>query len=180
MRQVGIIKTISSYAVPTIFLIVLCLGALKKVKVYDVFAEGAKEGIQTVVGIIPSLLGLMVAIGVFRASGALDILIYAAKPLASFFGIPSEVMPLAFLRPISGSASLALVSDIIKTYGPDSFAGRVASTMMGSTETIFYTLAVYFGAVGIKNFRYTLAAALLANFASVIVSVWICSVVFGR
>lgn len=152
----------------------------KEVKVYDVFVEGAKEGIKTVVRIIPPLVGLLVAVGVFRASGALDLLIYAARPLASVLGIPSEAMPLAFLRPISGSASLALVSDIIKTHGPDSFIGRVVSTMMGSTETIFYTLTVYFGSVGIKNIRYTLAAALIADMVSVVASVWACTLVFGR
>lgn len=174
-----IIKTISVYAIPAIFLIILCSGLYKDVKVYEVFVEGAKEGIDTVVRIIPSLVGLLVAIGVFRASGALDLLVHAAKPLASLFGIPHEAMPLAFLRPISGSASLALVSDILKTHGPDSFIGRVVSTMMGSTETIFYTLAVYYGSVGIKNIRYTLAAALLAEAVSIVASVWICTLVFG-
>jgi len=175
-----IIRSLSVYAIPAVFLIILSIGVYKEVKVYDIFVEGAKEGITTVVRIIPSLVGLLVAIGVFRASGALDLLIYAAKPLASLLGIPSEALPLAFLRPISGSASLALVSDIIKTYGPDSFIGRLVSTMMGSTETIFYTLAVYFGSVGVKNIRYTLAAALLADLVSVMASVWICTLVFGR
>ncbi|MCX7923777.1 MAG: spore maturation protein [Clostridia bacterium] len=174
-----IIKTLSIYAVPAIFLAILAAGVYKDIKVYDVFVEGAKEGISTIIRIIPSLVGLLVAVGVFRASGALDLLIYAASPLASIFNIPSEALPLAFLRPISGSASLALVSDVIKVHGPDSFIGRVVSTMMGSTETIFYTLAVYFGAVGIKNVRYTLAAALIADFVSVIASVWICGAVFG-
>ncbi|MFZ5985593.1 MAG: spore maturation protein [Bacillota bacterium] len=175
----NIIKELSSYAIPTIFLIILSAGMYREVKVYDVFIEGAKEGITTVLRIIPPLVGLMVAVGVFRASGALDLLVYAAKPLTNLLRIPSETLPLVFLRPISGSASLALVSDIFKVHGPDSFVGRVASTLMGSTETIFYTLAVYFGSVGIKNIRYTLAAALIADLASVVASVWICTVVFG-
>jgi len=175
-----LIKTISTYAIPTMFLVILCSGVYKEVKVYDAFVEGAKEGIETVVRIIPSLVGLLVAVGVFRASGALELLVFAARPLAAFIGMPPEALPLALLRPISGSASLALVSDIIKTHGPDSFIGRVASTMMGSTETIFYTLAVYFGSVGIKNIKYTLAAALIADTVSVIASVWICTLVFGR
>lgn len=174
------IKVISSYAIPVIFLLILCSGVFKEVKVYDVFVEGAKEGIQTVVRILPSLVGLLVAVGIFRASGALDLLTYAASPLARLLRIPSEALPLAFLRPISGSASLALVSDIIKEYGADSFIGRLVSTMMGSTETIFYTLAVYFGSVGIKNIKYTLVAALIADTASVLASVWICTIVFGR
>ena len=175
-----IIKSLSSYAIPAIFLIILSFGAIKDVKVYDVFVEGAKEGITTVVRIIPNLVGLLVAVGVFRASGALDLLIYMVKPLGDVFSIPKEVLPLAFLRPISGSASLALVSDIIKNYGPDSFIGRTVSTMMGSTETIFYTLAVYFGAAGVKNIRYTLVAALIADAVSVLVSVWVTGIVFGR
>ncbi|MCX7708867.1 MAG: spore maturation protein [Clostridia bacterium] len=174
------IKSISAYAIPAIFLIILSCGMYKEIKVFDAFVEGAKEGITTIVKIIPSLVGLLVAVGIFRASGALDLLIYAVKPLGDVLTIPSEALPLAFLRPISGSASLALVSDIIKAHGPDSFIGRLVSTMMGSTETIFYTLAVYFGAVGIKNIRYTLAAALIADGVSVLASVWICSLVFGR
>ncbi len=173
-------KSISVYAIPAIFLIILIAGIYKNVKVYDVFVEGAKEGISTVIRILPSLVGLLVAVAVFRASGALDLIVYALKPLASLLSIPSDVVPLAILRPVSGSASLALVSDIIKTNGPDSFVGRLASVMMGSTETIFYTLAVYFGSVGIKNIRYTLVAALIADLTSVIASVWACTLFFGR
>ena len=172
------IKTASVYAIPAMFVIILLAGIMNNVKVYDAFIDGAKDGITTVVKIIPSLVGLLVAIGVFRASGALDLLVFALNPVTSFLGIPSQVLPLALLRPISGSASLALVSDIMKQYGPDSLTGRIASTMMGSTETIFYTITVYFGAVGIKNIRYTLAAALLADLASVIASVWICKLIF--
>jgi spore maturation protein B len=175
-----IVKFLSDYAVASIFLVILTLGMLKEVKVYDVFIEGAKEGVTTVIRIIPSLVGLLVAIGVFRASGAMDLLIYAIKPVTNLLGIPSQAVPFALLRPVSGSASLALVSDIIKTYGPDSFIGRLVSTMMGSTETIFYTLAVYFGSVGIKNIRYTLIAALIADVTSIVASVWICTLVFGK
>lgn len=174
-----IIRAVSSYAVPVIFAVILVVGIYKDVKVYDVFVVSAKEGITTVLKIIPPLVGLVVAVGVFRASGALELLIYVVKPIAGLFNIPSETLPLVFIRPISGSASLALVSDILKEYGADSFIGRVTSTMMGSTETIFYTLAVYFGAVGVKKVRYTVLAALLADFTSVVVSVWICTVVFG-
>ncbi len=176
----NIIKILSAYAVPVIFIFILSFGLLKEVKVYDVFVENAKEGIATILRIIPSLVGLLAAIGIFKASGALDLIIYAVKPFAAFLGIPSEALPLAFLRPISGSASLALVSDTLKTYGPDSFIGRVVSTMMGSTETIFYTIAVYYGSVGIKNIRFTLIAAFIADAVSVVTSVWICVFVFGK
>lgn len=171
---------ISLYAVPVLFLVILAVGLFRDVKVYDAFVEGAKEGITTVIKILPPLVGLMTAVGVFRASGALDAVIFIAAPAAAFMGIPAEAMPLALMRPVSGSASLALVADILKAYGPDSYIGRVASTMMGSTETIFYTLTVYYGAVGIKNIRYTLAAALFADGISVIASAFVCAVIFGR
>jgi spore maturation protein B len=171
---------ISLYAVPLLFLLILGAGLLKNVKVYDAFVEGASEGISTIIKILPPLIGLLTAVGVFRASGALDFLIYLVTPAASLLGIPAEAMPLALLRPVSGSASLALVSEMIRTYGPDSYIGRVVSTMMGSTETIFYTLAVYYGSVGIRNIRYTLIAALIADGAGVVASAWICALVFGR
>jgi spore maturation protein B len=173
------IRNISSYALPVLILLVLTAGFIRKVRLYDIFLESAKEGIQVTLRILPPLVGLMVAVGVFRASGALDLLLYATAPLARLLGIPVEAMPLVLLRPVSGSASLAMVSDMVTAYGPDSYAGRVVSTMMGSTETIFYTLAVYFGSVGIKNTRYTLAAALIADLTSVVVSSWACLFIFG-
>lgn len=176
----AVFTRISLYAVPALFVLILVFGLLKNVKVYDAFVEGAGDGITTIVKILPSLVGLMTAVGVFRASGALDALIYVLKPVALMLGIPADAMPLALLRPVSGSASLALVADILNEYGADSYVGRVVSTMMGSTETIFYTLAVYFGSVNIKNIRYTLAAALIADTAGVLASSWICTIVFGR
>ena len=175
----NIIRGLSMYAIPIILLIILSIGLYREIKVYDVFIEGAKEGMLTVFKIIPSLVGLMVAIGVFRASGALDLIVFAVKPIVGIFGIPAETLPIILLRPISGSASLALLSDIFKLHGPDSFIGRISSTLSGSTETIFYTLAVYFGAVGIKNIRYTLLIALIANIAGVIATVLICSAIFA-
>jgi spore maturation protein B len=175
-----VFKIISQYAVPVLFLLILGIGLIREVKVYDAFVEGAREGITTIVRIIPTLVGLIVAVGVFRASGALDFLVYLASPLARLLGIPPEAMPLALLRPVSGSASLALLAETMRIYGPDSFIGRVVSTMMGSTETIFYTLAVYFGSVGIKNIRYTLIAALIADAVSVTAASWACALIFGR
>lgn len=180
MSEANFFGTVSQYAIPVLFLLILGIGLIREVKVYDVFVEGAREGITTIVRIIPTLVGLIVAVGVFRASGALDFLVYLSSPVSRLLGIPPEAMPLALLRPVSGSASLALVAETIKVYGPDSYVGRVVSTMMGSTETIFYTLAVYFGSVGIKNIRYTLAAALIADAVSVTVASWACTLVFGR
>lgn len=173
------LKLVSQYAVPAIMLLIILTGAFRGVKVYDTFIEGAKDGINTVIRIIPTLVGLMTAVGVFKASGALDIVVFVLKPLFGLLGIPSGAIPLAIMRPISGSASLALLSDLLGSYGPDSYTGRVVSTMMGSTETIFYTLTVYYGSIGIKNIRFTLAAALMADLVSVVVSSWACAVIFG-
>jgi spore maturation protein B len=175
-----ILKEISKYAIAFVFLIILLSGAYNGVKVYDIFVDGAKEGAYTILKIIPSLVGLFVAIEVLKASGALELIIYAVAPLTTITGIPREVLPLVLLRPISGSASLAMVVGIIENYGPDSFIGRVASVMMGSTETIFYTLAIYFGSVGIKKIRYALFVALVADTVSILLSVWVCTLVFGR
>lgn len=174
-----IVNIISVAAIPFMIFVILCFGLTKDVKLYDEFVEGAKEGITTTIRIIPPLVGLLVAIGVFRASGALDLLIYATRPITDLLSIPPEVLPLMFMRPVSGSASQAITFDILKNYGPDTFVGRVASTMMGSSETIFYTLAVYFGFVGIKNIRYTLKVALIAEFVAVICSVWVNALIFG-
>lgn len=175
----GVIRHLSDFAIPAIFIIILVAATLKKVKAYELFVDGAKEGIDTIIRIMPSLVGLLVAVGVFKASGALDILIYILRPLIDFLGMPPQVAPLALLRPISGSASFAFVTEIIKAFGPDSYEGRVAAIMMGSTETIFYTLAVYYGAVGIKNIRYTLVAAIMADIISIIASLWACKFIFG-
>ncbi|MCG8502380.1 MAG: spore maturation protein [Firmicutes bacterium] len=174
-----VIKMISALAIPVMFFIILSYGLIRDVKVYDCFVEGAKDGIDTIIRILPPLVGLLVAIGVFRASGALELITYGLRPVTSLLRIPSEALPLALMRPISGSASLAIVTDIMNRYGADSFIGRVVSTMMGSTETTFYTLAVYFGSVGIKNVRHTIAAALLADLTGIIASVWVCGMVFG-
>ncbi|OPX45831.1 spore maturation protein B [Ruminiclostridium hungatei] len=175
----GVIRHISDYAIPAIFIIILSAAVLKKVKAFDLFIDGAKDGIETVIKIMPSLAGLLVAVGVFKASGALEILTFLLRPVIDLLGMPPEVAPLALLRPISGSASFAFVTDIIKAFGPDTYEGRVAATMMGSTETIFYTLAVYYGSVGIKNIRYTLVAAIMADIISVIASLWACRFIFG-
>ncbi len=161
---------ISIFAVPVFIAIFVVSGLVKKVGVYDCFTEGAKEGMHSMLGIIAPLVGLMVAINMFRASGALEIISNGLSGFLSLIGMPTEVLPLAILRPISGSASLAVVTDIFETAGPDSAAGKIASVMMGSTETTFYTIAVYFGSVGIKNTRHTLTAALSADLTGIVLS----------
>lgn len=163
-------SAVSSFAIPCVILIIIVAALLKNVPVYDTFLEGAKAGLKTSVNIVAPLVGLLCAISMFRASGALELMCYGLSRGVSFLGFPKEVLPLALMRPISGSASLAVTRDILQTYGADSFAGRVASVISGSTETTLYAISVYFGAVGIKKSRYTLKSALMADFTGFIVA----------
>ncbi|MBS5909486.1 MAG: spore maturation protein [Paenibacillus macerans] len=152
---------------------------LKKVPVYESFVDGAKDGFSTAIGIIPHLVGMMVAISVFRASGALDALVGWMAPLLARLNVPPEVLPLGFLRPLTGTGSLAFTTDLIKTYGPDSMIGRIASTIQGSTDTTLYVLTVYFGAVGIKNGRYALKVGLFSDAVGFVAAITVCLVLFG-
>lgn len=165
------INYISASAMPIIILLIIIYGLIEKNKVYDTFLEGAKEGIEIVIKMFPTLLGIFIAVGALRSSGIIDMVARIIEPVTSIFKIPSQVMPLAILRPISGSASMAIAVDIMKVYGVDSFIGLVASTIMGSTETTFYTIAIYTSCVGIKKTRFVLLAALLADIAGIIASV---------
>ena len=144
---------------------------MEKVKVFDMFLDGAKDGIKIIYGIFPTLLGLFLSINILKESGIIDALINVFSPLVILMKIPKEVLPIAFLRPISGSASMAIATDIIKTYGPDSKIGLIASTIMGSTETTLYTIALYTSITKIKKTRFVLYAALLADFVGIITSV---------
>jgi spore maturation protein B len=148
------------------------------VKVYDVFIEGAKEGFDVAVRIIPFLVGILVAIGMFRGSGAMDLLTAALRPIVAPIGFPPELVPLGILRSLTGSGSLAFTTDLIKTHGPDSFIGRTAATMYGSTETTFYVLAVYFGAVGVRRTRHAVPAALLADLVAALAAVAVWTLMF--
>lgn len=163
----------SNAAMPIIMLLIIVYGLIEKNKVFDTFLVGAKEGIEIVLKIFPTLIGLFVAIGALRSSGILDLLIGIIRPVIDWFQIPSEIMPLAMLRPISGSASMAVATDIMQEFGVDSSIGLMASTIMGSTETTLYVIAIYTGCVGIKNIRFVLWAALAADLISVLASVFI-------
>lgn len=162
---------ISILAVPIMIAGIIGFGLFKRIDVYDSFVEGAKEGLESMFQIVAPLVGLLVGISMFRASGALDLIAWAFSPITNLLKMPTEVLPLALLRPISGSGSLALVTDIFKNCGVDSLAGKIASVMMGSTETTFYTIAVYFGCVGIKHSRHTLRSALTADATGMMLSV---------
>lgn len=166
-----IITFISNIAMPFIILMIIVYGLIEKNKVFDTFLDGAKEGLEIVFSIFPTLIGLFVAIGALRSSGIIDEFVKILSPVLNLINFPSEVMPLALLRPISGSSSIAVATDIMKNYGVDSNIGFIASIIMGSTETTLYTIAVYTGAVGIKKTRFVLAAALIADVVGMVVSV---------
>jgi spore maturation protein B len=167
-----------SYIIPLIILFILTYGYIKGVKVYEVFIEGAKEGLLITYKIFPYIAAMLLAVGMLRKSGGLDFILYILSPITNIIGIPKEVMPLVIMKPLSGSGALGVLADILKREGADSFAGIVASTIMSSTETIFYTITVYFGSIGIKNIRHTLIAALIADLAGVIGAVVICTILF--
>ncbi len=166
--------------VPSIILIIIVSGFCGKVRIYDAFMDGAKEGLVTVFKIFPALVGLIVSVGMLRASGTLEIITSFLKPVTSLINMPSEVVPLALMRPVSGSGALAVITDIFENYGPDSFVGRCASVMMGSTETTFYTIAVYYGSVGINKVRHTIKSALIADFTGMVLAVIFTLILFGK
>jgi spore maturation protein B len=174
------ISLISIWAIPVFLLTIPAYGMLRKVKVYECFVEGAKEGFQMGVRIIPYLVAILVAVGMLRGAGAIDMLAYWLDPLLHRVGLPTEILPLAIMRPLSGSGSLGIVTELIKAHGPDSFLARLAATAYGSTETTFYVLAVYFGAVGIKKARHAVVAGLFADIVSLVAAVFICRLVFAR
>ena len=183
MIEVIVIFTneLSRYIIPLLLtLIPFYALSFKKVRVYESFIEGAKDGFNIAVRIIPYLVAILVAIGMFRASGALDILLSGLSPFLHFIGFPPENLPLALMRPLSGSGSLGLLTDLIDQHGPDSLISKIGATMFGSTETTFYVLAVYFGSVGIKKSRHALAAGLFADFVGIISAVFFCQVLFGE
>lgn len=166
-----LIHYISITSIPMIILIITLNGILEKQNIFDTFIEGTKEGLKIVIGIFPTLVGLFVAIGALRSSGIIDMVINIISPATNLIGIPKEIMPLAMLRPISGSASTAIAVDIMKNCGVDSLIGKIASTLMGSTETTIYTIAIYTSIVKIKKTRNVLLAGLTGDIIGTIASV---------
>ncbi len=173
-----IIGTISVWAIPLFLVAIPVYGACKGVKVYESFVEGAKGGFQMAIRIIPYLVAILVAVGMLRGAGAIDMLARGLDPALRHVGFPVEILPLAIMRPLSGSGSMGIVTELIKAHGPDSFIGRLAASAYGSTETTFYVLAVYFGAVGIKKARHAVVSGLTADIVSLIAAIVICRLVF--
>lgn len=173
------LSTISITFIPLLIGFILLYGTFKQVPTYESFVEGGKEGIKIAVQIIPFLVGMLVAISIFRASGALDALMNLLRPLMKSVGVPAEIVPLLIIRPISGNAALGMTSDLIANYGPDTFIGRLASILQGSTDTTFYVLTVYFGAVGIKKMGDALKVGLLADVVGIIISIAVVTLIFG-
>lgn len=170
------ITYISTIAMPIIIFIIVFSGLNEKKRTFDLFLKGAKEGIEITLKIFPTLVGLFFAIGMLKNSGAIDIIVNILKPILIKFNIPSEILPLAILRPISGSGSIAIATEIMKTYGTDTLIGLIASVIMGATETTIYTIAVYTNSVKIKNTRFVLWAALAADITGMTTAVIICRI----
>lgn len=173
-----IITEIKRWAIPLTLLLVPLVAMLRGVSVFEAFVEGASQGFATAIKTIPYLVAMLVAISIFRASGAMEVLVYILSPLLNPLGFPAEVLPHAVMRPLSGGAALGIATDLIATHGPDSFIGRLVSTMQGSTDTTFYVLTLYFGSVGITRYRYAIISGLAADFTSLAASVFIVNQLF--
>ncbi|WP_041450287.1 spore maturation protein [Amphibacillus xylanus] len=173
------ISMVSMVVIPLFVLIVLAIGTYKKLPTYDLFVEGGKEGLSMAVSLLPHLLGMLVSIAIFRSSGVLDYMIDLFAPILSFVQIPKDIIPLALTKPISGTAALAVTADLIKSFGPDSFIGRLASTMQGSSDTTLYVITVYFGSVGIKKMGDALKVGLLTDLIGIIIAIMIITILFG-
>ncbi|CEI83787.1 Spore maturation protein B [Oceanobacillus oncorhynchi] len=177
--MMGFISVISIWMIPCFILFIMIAASMKRLPAYDLFVEGGKEGVKTAVSLLPFLVGMITAISILRSSGALDAFVDILSPLLAFIGFPAEVLPLALIRPISGTAALGMTTEIIATYGPDSFIGTIASVMQGSTDTTLYVLTIYFGAIGIKKIRYALQAGLLADLIAILAAVFLVTMMFG-
>ena len=172
----NVINYISSAAIPVMITLIILYGLKEKNNVFDTFLDGAKEGIEIVFKLFPTLVGIFLAVGALRSSGLIDFIVGLLSPVVEFLKFPNEIMPLALLRPISGSASMAVAVDIMQNYGVDTLSGIISSTIMGSTETTFYTIAIYTSCVGIKKTRGILFAALAADVAGMVASTVICQI----
>jgi spore maturation protein B len=176
---IDVVGAISAWAIPVFLVLVPLWAAARKVKVFTAFVEGAKQGFEVGVRIIPYLVAILTAVGAFRGSGAMDLVTRWLAPVTERIGVPASVLPLFIVRPLSGGAATGLLADLIHAEGPDSLAARIGAVAAGSTETTFYVLAVYFGAVGVSRYRHAIPAALLAEITGFTASVIVVHAVFG-
>ena len=167
------------FVMPAFACIIVVFGLIKKLPVFDIFLKGAKEGIQILYNIAPTIIGLVFAVDLLRSSGAIDAICNFIEPIADYLGFPKEIVPMVLLRPVSGSGSTALLTSLYEQCGPDSFAGRVASVLAGSSETTFYAIAMYFGCIKVKKIRHTLFAAIIADITAAVMSVLTVRLYFG-
>ena len=174
----SIMNLVSLWALPFIILLILTMGLAKKVPIYEVFTDGAKDGFKVAVNIIPYLVAIIVAISMFRASGIIEMLENSLAEILSTINVPADTLPIMIVRSLSGSAALGVFSDIANNLGPDSYATKLSAVMVGSSETTFYVLAVYFGAVGISKLRYALWVGLLADFIGIVAAIAVCNLMF--
>lgn len=174
----SVMNIISLYALPAIILLILTMGLYKKVPLYETFTDGAKDGFKVAVNIIPYLVAIIVAISMFRASGIIDLIGNVLHPVLRHFNVPADTIPIMLVRSLSGSAALGIFSDIANNMGPDNYATKLAAVMVGSSETTFYVLAVYFGAIGITKLRYALIVGLLADFIGIVAAILVCNMMF--
>ncbi|MFW6309394.1 MAG: spore maturation protein [bacterium] len=177
-NMINVIDVLSIWIIPFLVMGIVSWGFLKNIRIYEAFLEGANESFVIIKEIFPALLAMLLAINIFFSSGIMDFFIKQTKYIFNYLDVPAEVIPLAFLRPLTGSGSLAYVSSIFKHFGPDSFLGKLASTIQGSTESTFYIIAVYFSAVGVKKYRYSIIVGILADIAGFIAAVFICNLLF--
>lgn len=172
------LSTISSFIIPLLVLIVVGYGFIKKINIYDVFVEGSMESFDLVLTMFPCLLGMIFGVNLFLKSGALDFIFQLLEPFFSYIKVPIEIFPMMVMRPISGSSSLAILNNIYEGFGPDSFIGRLASVIQGSTDTTFYILTLYFGSIGIKKIKYALWSGLFADLLGILSAVFLVNLLF--
>ena len=175
----AITATASAWMLPILVAVLMLYGWVRGVRVYDSLVDGAKQGFQVALRIIPYLVAILVTVGMFRASGGIDLIVAFLSPVTVLFGLPAEALPMALLRPLSGSGAFGVMAEAMTAHGPDSLVGYMVSTFQGSTETTFYTLAVYYGAIGIRNTRHTVPTCLLADIAGILAAVFIVNMMFG-
>ncbi len=174
-----LVQNLAVWVIPGFLAVVLIFAFIRRVNVFEAFVEGAAEGLPVGVRLVPYLVAMIVAVGMFRDSGAMELVSRGLLPVLSILNIPAEILPLALMRPVSGSSALAITTEIMQSYGPDSFLGRLASTMQGSTETTLFVLTVYFGSVGIRKTRHALSVGLIGDVSGFLASVLICTYIFS-